>query len=333
MIHFERPEAFFLLLLIPVLHVLRHFKIFSPIVFFITLEDWKGEKFRWKSGFHRVASLTAKLFSIVAFVFTVAAVANPVISHQEKVYTSRGSDILFVLDTSPSMAARDIAEGTRLVAAKKSIRLLAEENGGASLGLVAMGVGAALVVPPTMDRSVFFQRLESSRVGEMGDGTAIGVGLSCAALHLEYSSAPKKIIVLITDGENNSGSVNPITAAKFLKEKGISLYVLGVGTKGMVPLEYVDPSTGKTYSGSFESNYDSVKLSSLASAAEGRFFEVRTLSELSDVLSMIGKTESVTQSYHVKNTEQSFYSACLFFSLMLFILAWFVKRVLLKEVL
>ena len=333
MISFTNPEVLLLLLLIPLFIILRWFKILSPVSFPLVLDDWEGEQFLWKSKTRRIFSFLEKVLEALSFIFAVIAFSNPVVHHQEKVFVSRGADILFVLDTSPSMASRDIADGTRLAAAKQAIRTLAQSDRGSSLGLVAMGEGAALVVPPTMDRSVFFERLDASSIGEMGDGTAIGVGLSCAAMHLEYSSAPKKVIILITDGENNSGSVNPLTAARFLKEKGIVLYLLGVGTKGRVALEYVDQATGKVYSGTFDSNYDSLKLASIASSADGRFFEVRTLSELTEVLSSIGKNESVVQSYHIKNNDEFFYSLCIFISLMLFVSAWILKRLVLKEVL
>lgn len=333
MVEFENPAAFFLLLLVPVLYFLRYVKVFSGIEFPLVLCDWQGETFRWKKMTRSFCYLLVRFFNICSFILLVVAYARPVVHHQKKVYSSRGSDIIFVVDTSPSMAAKDIAGMSRLDAAKKAIHTLADENDGDCFGIVEMAKDAAVVVPPTMDRNVFFNRLDSMLVGEMGDGTAIGTGLSCAAFHLEKSTAPRKAVVLISDGENNAGSINPNTAAKFLESKHVSLYVLGIGTKGYVPIEYVDPKTGHLYSGYMESDYDSQSLSLIAAAADGSFFNIETLNALSNAFNSLSKNESVVQSYLVKNYNTEYYSILLLISACLFVFAWFIRRIILQEVL
>lgn len=333
MVEFENPAAFFLLLLVPMFYFLRYIKIFTGITFPITLGDWNGEFFSFRHNSRRILSFLASAMAVVAFVCLITAYANPVAHNQKKVYTSRGSDIIFVVDTSPSMAAKDIAGMTRLEAAKKAIHALADENHGDCLGIVEMAREAAVVVPPTMDRDIFFTRLDSLIVGEMGDGTAIGMGLSCAAFHLEKSTAPRKAVVLISDGENNAGSINPNTAARFLESKHISLYVLGIGTNGYVPIEYVDPHSGHVYSGYMESEYDSQALSLIAAAANGAFFNIETLTALSNAFASVSKNETVVQSYIVKNYDTEYYTVLLLFSAWAFIIAWFLRRIILQEVL
>ena len=333
MVEFENPAAFFLLLLVPVFYFLRYIKIFTGITFPITLGDWNGEFFSFRHNSRRIFSFLASAMAVVAFVCLITAYANPVAHNQKKVYTSRGSDIIFVVDTSPSMAAKDIAGMTRLEAAKKAIHALADENHGDCLGIVEMAREAAVVVPPTMDRDIFFTRLDSLIVGEMGDGTAIGMGLSCAAFHLEKSTAPRKAVVLISDGENNAGSINPNTAARFLESKHISLYVLGIGTNGYVPIEYVDPHSGHVYSGYMESEYDSQALSLIAAAANGAFFNIETLTALSNAFASVSKNETVVQSYIVKNYDTEYYTVLLLFSAWAFIIAWVLRRIILQEVL
>ena len=211
---FRNPAAFFLLLLVPALFIARALGVFTRIAFPATLSDWGGKTFEWKGRLRSAASFVSRIFIIAAFAFTVAALADPVVYHQERVYTSRGADILFVVDTSPSMAVKDIANMTRLDAARRAIRTLSLDTGGISFGLVAMATEAAIVVPPTTDRAVFFSRLDALSIGSLGDGTAIGTGLSTAVYHLSSSAAPKKCIVLVTDGENNAGSIHPETAAR-----------------------------------------------------------------------------------------------------------------------
>lgn len=333
MIDFENPAAFFLLLLIPVLYFLRYVHVFSHISFPIILSDWKGSDFKWNKPARNFFAFLARLLLILTYFFVVVAFAKPVQHHQEIVYTSRGSEVIFVVDISPSMAARDIGNITRLEAAQSCIRTLVEDNGGISVGLVEMAKDAALSVPPTMDRTLFFSKLNSLIIGELGDGTAIGNGLSCAILHLNNSSSVKKSIVLITDGENNSGVIHPLTAARLCADKGISLYVVGVGTKGIVPLEYADPVTGKVYSGNLDSNYDSTNLSRIAIEGNGNFYETATLTSLSQTLNTIAKSENVVQSYHIKNNDESYSEKFLFLALILLCASWFIRRVLLQEVL
>lgn len=333
MFDFENPAAFFLVVLILILYFLRWAKVFGHISFPIILSNWNGENYKWERPFRSFLSFLVHLLTLVGFLSFIIAFANPVKHHQEKVYTSRGAEIVFVLDTSPSMAAKDIGGMTRLEAAKNAIHVLAEDNSGNSLGLVEMAKEAAMVVPPTMSRTVFFDKLDSLMIGELGDGTAIGNGLSCAVYHLLNSTAPKRSIVLITDGENNAGAIHPLTAAHLAKEKNISLYVLGIGTKGIVPLEYTDPFTGKVYSGNLDSNYDSANLSKIAFEGAGSFYEIVSMNTLSQALATISKNENVVQSYHIRNQDESFALNFLMLAALLLIIAWVIRRILLQEVL
>ena len=122
MILFENPQAFFFLFSIPLLYILRHLGIFSRISFPLTISYWDGKTFVYRDNFTKIASIVTHFLANAAYVSLVLALANPIIRHQEKIYTSRGTDILFVLDISPSMAARDISlssgQLTRLEAAK-----------------------------------------------------------------------------------------------------------------------------------------------------------------------------------------------------------------------
>lgn len=332
MIEFENPFSFFLLALIPVLFFLRYLKLFTKISFPLILSDWNGENFKWDSKARKFFSFIATLSVFSAYVLTVIALANPVLRKQEKIFTSRGSDIIFVIDVSPSMAARDIGDGSRLDAARDAIYTVASSNEGDSLGLVELAGEAAYIVPPTMDRKVFYDKLQSIVVGELGDGTAIGTGLSCAVYHLEHSTSSHKSIILITDGENNAGQIHPFTAAHMALANNIKLYVLGVGTKGEVPLEYTDPKTGKVYAGKFYSNYESSALAEIASEAKGKFYEVETLQSLTQALVSVSKKENTAQTYSIKNNDTPYYQKFLFAAILLIALAWIIRRIFLQEI-
>ena len=333
MIQFENPFAFLLLLIIPFLYLLRWIHFFSRISFPLNLGDWNGENFTWKKKSRTFISFIQRFLLVAAFVFSIIALSNPVVRHQKKIFSSRGADILFVVDISPSMASIDIGKMNRLDAAKEAIKTLASSNEGDALGIIIVAKEAALVVPLTLDRKSFFESLDKFSIGELGDGTALGTGLSSAIYHLEISLSKQKCIVLITDGENNAGVIHPKTAARLASQKNISLYILGVGTKGTVPLEYTDPKTGKLYSGLFESNYDNSSLLDLTLEANGKFYEIETLQSLEQALSSVSKKESVAQNYNIKNIDEPFYKQFLLCAIIFLITAWIIKRFILQEVL
>lgn len=329
--NFENPAAFFLLILIPALFILRHLKIFNRISFPAVLADWEGRHFEWKGKTQKFLSVTASIFYIAAFLISVSALAAPVISNQEKVYTSLGTDIVFVLDTSPSMSAKDVDGAQRLEAAKNAIYLLTNKNDGSRYGLVGLGSSAAVLVPPTSDQTFFSERLSQVTAGSFGNGSAIGDGLSTAVCHLVSSSAQKKCIVLLTDGENNAGEIHPETAAQLAADNKITIYVVGIGSKGKVPIEYTDPVTGRLYSGYLDSNFNPASLKKISDIANGRYFEALTLNELSDILTTVSKTEAVSQTFTYRTVNHLYYKHFLSVAILLFVLAWFIKRIILKE--
>lgn len=323
---FQQPWAFLLILLIPALFILRKLKVFSVPAFPLILKDWQGDAFVWKAPVRKFATVFSGFIFTAGFVCLVVGLAQPVRLQQEKIYTSRGADIVFVLDTSPSMMARDIAGMSRLDAARQAIASLVPQTQGTGYGLVAMASEAALVVPPTMDREEFFTRLAALESGGLGDGTALGAGLSTAVYHLSGAAAPKKCIVLITDGENNGGAIHPDTAAQLAKDNGITLYVLGLGTRGTVPLEYVDPGTGKVYSGYIDSQFDSLSLEQMAARGGGRYFGVESSGELAEALAAVASREQTAMSFYLKTKEDSLYHYFLFASAVSFAVAWLVRR-------
>lgn len=329
--NFQNPAAFLLLILIPLLFILRKLKIFNRISFPAVLADWDGFKFEWHGKFQKFLSILAKVFLALGFILVVIAFADPVISYQEKVYTSIGTDIIFVVDTSPSMAAKDVNGAMRLEAAKNAIFSLSKEHDGYRYGLVGLGSNASVMVPPTGDSALFEQQLAGISVGSFGNGSAIGDGLSTAVCHLASSSAPKKCIILLTDGENNAGEIHPETAAKLAAENNITLYVIGVGSKGTVPIEYTDPVSGKQYSGYLDSDFNSASLRKIATIGNGRYFEVRTIDELNSTLQTVSKIENVSQNFNYRTVNKSYYKNFLLLALILFVIAWFIKRIILRE--
>lgn len=330
--NFNHPVVFTLLLLIPLLYIFRRLKIFKHPSIMLTIADWKGRRFEWKNTHIIIGSFLSNLFFIIAYFLFVIAFADPVRIHSQKEYTSRGAEIVFVVDVSPSMAALDIADDTRLAAAKKTINYIVQQNTGGSYGLVATGLEAALLVPPTMDQSSFLQQLDRLSIGQLGDGSAIGTGLATAVYHLLSSSAPSKTIVLLTDGENNAGSIHPLTSAELASENKIRIFVAGIGTKGTVSVQYTDPKTHKSYSGYLDSNFDSSALQTIATTGNGEYFTVYTIEALGIALQTINEESKTFQTYQIKQTQENYYAVPLVLSLAIFVLAWLIRRIAMKQI-
>ena len=331
MLEFNNPAAFFLLLLIPLLYLLRYLKIFRQVTFSAVLADWNGKAFTWNGMIRKFLSVLARIIMFAGFLITIAALADPVITRQEKVYTSLGTDIVFAVDTSPSMAANDVGGMSRLESAKNTIRTVAVEHDGCRFGMVVFGNEASVFVPPTADLNYFTKRIDDIKVGMLGNGSAIGDGLSTAVCHLVSSSSQKRTIILMTDGENNAGQIHPETAATLAADNDISIYVIGIGTKGTVPIEYTDPLTGKLYSGYLDSNFNSASLRRITALSKGRYFEVATLQEFIHVFESIAKSESVSQNYTFRTVNQSYFKKVLLYAILLFAVGWFLKRIVLRE--
>jgi Ca-activated chloride channel family protein len=227
-------------------------------------------------------------------VFLLAAgAAGPVSKTTETFWLNQGADILFVLDTSPSMAGIDMDGKSRFDAARHLIRAFAESRPADAIGLTAVGSDAALLLPPTADREALFSRLETLGIAELGDGTALGMGIAVAALHLEKSAAPRRAVVLVTDGENNAGAVHPETAAALLPGRGISLWVIGIGSSGEVPIDYVDPVTRMRRTGAFESRFHPENLAALCRAGEGTYIPAPSAEALAAAFSRLSGEEMV----------------------------------------
>lgn len=331
MFNFQNASAFLFLLLIPLFYLLRKLKIFKRITFSAVLASWEGEKFEWHGNFRKFLTILSKITLILSFVCGIIALSDPTISTQEKIYTNLGADIIFVVDTSPSMAAKDVNSTTRLDAAQTAIKNLIKNYDGYRYGIVTLGSNALVLVPPTNDFQTFEKRIDEIQIGTLGNGSAIGDGISTAVCHLVSSSAPKKNIILLTDGENNAGEINPQTAAELAKRNKISLFIVGLGSKGTVPIEYKDPNTGKIYSGYLNSDFNGLELRKLAESANGKYFESRTLQDLSKDLENIAQNQNVSQKFTLRTEKTHFYKQFVLASIILIIITWILKRLILRE--
>jgi Ca-activated chloride channel family protein len=231
----------------------------------------------------------------ILLLFTAAA--GPEILNTRQIWLDRGADIFFVIDISPSMAGMDIDGKSRVDAARKLIGEFASNRPSDAVGLAAVGEEAALLLPPTTDRALLLERLDNLRIGELGDGTALGMGLGVAALHIQDSRARHRAVVLITDGENNAGPVHPETAAAAIREQGASLWVIGIGSSGEVPVDYVDPVLNVRRTGSFESRFDPESLRAIARKGGGTYIAAPSGAAFASAFDRLDRSELAVRRF------------------------------------
>jgi len=236
-----------------------------------------------------------KFMEVTGIFLLFFSAAGPSIRISDTVWLNRGADIIFIIDTSPSMAAIDMDGKNRFTAGKELLIDFASKRPSDSIGLVAIGEDAVLLLPPSTDREALKLRLEHLQIGELGDGTALGMGLAVASYHLEKSNAKHKVAVIITDGENNAGAIHPETAAGFLLDIGASFWVIAIGSAGEVPIDYTDPYTKIRRTGLFDSRYDSESLRRLSAAGGGTFLYASNADSFSSAFSQLDLSEITIQ--------------------------------------
>lgn len=325
---FERPFFTLVALLAPLIIMVigRFFR--GAFSLALSLGPPGGEVFKapFSAGFW---GRLCKIASVAGVVLLLLAASGPIAVTPAVVWLDRGADILFVLDSSPSMSAVDIGGKRRFDAAAALVRDFAAARPADAIGLIAVGNDAALLIPPTTDRTALITKLDALQIGELGDGTALGTGLSIAALHLAGSRAPRRAAVLITDGENNAGSIHPETAAETLAEKGISLYIIAAGTLGEVPIDYVDPVTKIRRTGSFDSRYNPDTLVKIAAAGRGMFFPAPSAQALAGAFEQIKEAEMVVSRQGVREKKAPLHHSLVIAGAMLAALGFLFKKIML----
>lgn len=293
---------------------------------------WNGKKPAYPGKGLKAADRTAFFLFAAGGFLLAAALAGPGTIEYEEIHLSRGADILFVVDQSPSMAAQDFEPDNRLGAAKEFMSSFLRKRKHDPVGLVSFGREAALRFPPTLDYDALEGLIDSLAVMEFGDGTAVGTALAVACAHLNSSSAPEKIILLLTDGENNAGDIQPVSAAHLASRLGITVYTVGLGTAGEIPLEYTDPRTGRQFSGLYQSGFDEESLKNIAELTGGTYFHAvgsGILLRIGEIIDSLETREIRTaiEPKHTPSHRQFILAGCI-----AVVLGFFVRKVILREV-
>ncbi len=296
----ERPGYLIILLILPALVYIRHFwpRRGGRIPFPVSL--WEGERFKAPLTFRVVMIRFSALLFWSAWVLMVIAAAGPTRTERERIYLSRGVDIVIVLDQSASMAAQDLQPTNRFETAKAVIRRFIGQRLNDHIGLVGFSAEAALRVPPTLRHEQVLQSLDDMLLMELGDGTAIGMGLALASLHLQGSGAENQVIVLLTDGVNNSGEISPEAAAEVAGRQGVKIYTIGVGSGQEARIEVRNPQDGQLYRGTVRESYDAETLERIADLSGGSYFSAGSSGALEAIFNAIGTAEDTERRVRVQ---------------------------------
>jgi Ca-activated chloride channel family protein len=276
-------------------------------------------------------SIRAQLAGLPFFLECVASLAMIVaLSRPQRVTKIAsndrfGIDIVIALDASGSMAAEDFKPRNRFGVAKELIGDFIARRQDDRIGIVTFGVRAATRVPITYDRDIAGAILERAEVGENGDGTAIGHAIATSVNRLRTSKSRSRIIILVTDGVNNAGSIDPLTAAQLAAKSGIKIYAIGVGSRGPVPIpmKRQDQFTGEivtTYQ-LVRADIDEETLAAIAKSTGGEYFRATDARTMGAVLDRIDHLEKTRLSAPKSERIEELYGAPLAAGIAAFMLA------------
>ena len=295
---FEYPYLLWLLA-VPLLLVLRYLwvelKDRRPHLRVSTLDAWKAGGGTWLAWLRHVPFV----LRIAALSLIIVAIARPRSSSQMERVDTEGIDIVFAMDVSTSMLARDF-QPDRLSAAKDiAIEFIAQRPSD-RMGIVVFAGESYTQCPLTTDRATLINLMKEVQTDLIEDGTAIGNGLATAVARMKDSDAKSRVVILLTDGVNNMGEIDPGMAAEIAKTYGIRVYTIGVGANGEAPYPVQTPWGIELRN--YPVEIDEPLLKDIASATGGRYFRATDNTKLSEIYAEIGqmeKTRTTVDSFPV----------------------------------
>jgi Ca-activated chloride channel homolog len=304
-LEFANPWVFYFLILLPILAFI-YYKLqrqFYPTIKFSTLQGVKTapdvlrNKFSWLPHALRLAGMAAIL----------VALARPQLPLQSVSVESEGIDIVLSMDVSSSMLARDF-EPDRLEASKLVAADFINRRPNDRIGLISFSGESYTRCPLTTDHVVLQELLSTMQCGLIADGTAIGMGLANAVKRLKDSQAKSKVVILLTDGVNNTGYASPEQATESAQKEGVRVYTIGVGTRGKARSPVALNARGEYIYGWTEVQIDEERLQLIAEKTGGQYFRATDMESLEAIYNEIDRLErSKIESTAVKRYEDRFH--------------------------
>jgi Ca-activated chloride channel homolog len=284
-IAFGQPQFLYLLIVIPVLIAWKIIKGRSQQAA-INVSTVSGLKniSSWKNVFHHIPFV----FRVLALTCIIFAIARPQTRNDEQNAEGEGVDIILCIDVSGSMTAQDFSPN-RMEAAKKVAEDFVDQRVTDRIGIVIFSGESFTQCPLTTDHAVLKSQIQQIRNGLLEDGTAIGSGLATSVDRLRTSTAKSKVVILLTDGINNGGLIDPGTAKEIAKRFKVKVYTIGVGTDGYAPTPVNTPM------GIVMQNekvaIDEKLLTNIADETGGRYFRAKDNASLKNIYNEIDKLE------------------------------------------
>jgi Ca-activated chloride channel family protein len=251
----------------------------------------QGQPAGWRVRLRHAPAVVVAL----ALVAAAVALARPQHGELKEDVTTRGVDIVVALDVSGSMAAEDFQPRNRIAVAKEVVAEFVKRRKNDRIGLVIFAGKSLTKSPPTTDSAVLLRQLEDVRLETLPDGTAIGSGLATSLTRLRRSQAKSKVIVLVTDGANNAGEIDPATATDLARAMEVRVYTIGVGKGGEVPMpvRVQDPFSGHVVKRTVmtEVQIDEDLLKRIAERTGGEFFRATDSTSLRNIFDRIDGLE------------------------------------------
>lgn len=244
-------------------------------------------------------------FRVAALALVVIALARPQAGIKGEEVLSEGIDIVLAIDISGSMKAEDFKPLNRIHVAKQVVADFIKGRKSDRIGMVVFAGRSFTQCPLTLDYGVLLRLLDQVDTGMIEDGTAIGMGIATSVNRLRKSTVKSKVIILLTDGVNNTGEIDPITAAKMAQALGIKVYAVAVGKEGGAPIPVDDSFFGRTYARNPDGSLvlteiDEATMKDIAQITGGAYFRATDPSTLADIYRRIGlleRTEVKTKAY------------------------------------
>jgi Ca-activated chloride channel family protein len=306
MIRFLQPEWLWLLALLPAVLLLRGR---SGAVAAIEYSDVGIARKVARAARSRVGRWVW-LLPILAAALMIVGLARPIIGHGRTLITANGIDIVLGLDVSGSMQALDFKLADRRVnrieVVKSVVSKFVDERPDDRIGLIAFAGKPYLVSPLTLDHDWLQQNLERITVAGADDGTAIGSAIAAGVNRLRGTAAKSKVIILLTDGMNNTGKISPMAAAEAAKAMGVKVYTIGVGVRGEAPIPVKD-QFGNSRLMMAKVDVDEKTLQAVAAETGGMFYRATDTDSLQKIYEQINALEKTAQTaQRFEHTEELF---------------------------
>ncbi|MBR5131285.1 MAG: VWA domain-containing protein [Alistipes sp.] len=322
---FQNPEILWLLVLVPLL-VAYYIWVGRQRATLLVSTLGSGRAPRTLRYWLRHLPQALRLISLSLF---IVALARPVEQHAQSETTIEGIDIVLAMDISGSMLAQDF-KPNRIESSKKMASEFVADRHGDRLSIVAFAGEAFTQCPLTSDRSAVQTSLARLRSGIIDDGTAIGNGLATAINRLRESSSKSKVVVLLTDGVNNSGSMSPLMAADIAKNMGIKVYTIGVGRRGQAPTPVMD-AFGNVGLAMMNVEIDEELLREISSLTGGKYFRAENAEALTKIYDEIDQMEKSKVEINDYISYEELYLGWLVWGLILLIAELLISRVVLNR--